>query len=110
MADKLPASMYGLGNDRLPSDDIPTNIPQVEHQILRFVIHRSLEDLCPILQICPSLFRGSTRERREPREKFEENTAQGPIIHRKGIGLSTKNFRLRFEGSGRLDFRGSIKR
>ena len=68
-------------------NNIPANIPKIKHQVLGFIIDGSLEDLRPVLEICPRLIRRSSGKGRESGEELEENATKGPIIDGERIWL-----------------------
>lgn len=70
----IRALIGSLGNN------IPANIPKIKHQVLRFIVDRPLEDLRPVLEICPRLVRCSPGKGRESGEELEENATKRPII------------------------------
>ena len=59
MLDTAGRWVFGMGKG-LPGYSIPSDIGQVEDQVLRSVIHWSTQHLGPVLQVCPSLVRRMT--------------------------------------------------
>ena len=77
--------MGSLGNN------IPANIPKIEHQVLGLIVDRPLEDLRPVFEICPRLVRCSPRKGRESGEELEENATKRPIIDGGRVWLPAQN-------------------
>jgi len=69
----------------LPGNNIPAYVPKIKHQVLGFIIDRPLEDLRPVLEICPRLVRRTSGKGRESGEELEENATKRPIVDRERV-------------------------
>ena len=72
----------------LLGNDITIYTSKVEHQVLRFVIDKPLEDLRLVFWIRPRLVRRASRKRRKYNKEIKENTGKRLIIDSECIWLS----------------------
>lgn len=91
-----------------PNHSVPGDIAQVKDEVLGTIIHRPPEDLVPVLEVGPGLFRRVTGEWREAlhgvsckscfrmdytthAEELEQDTAERPVIRRVGVCLAAQD-------------------